>query len=80
MSCSSRCWAVDPPLIPLSAMSVLLNRSNLNRVLIRFLTWLLASFLWSAIISETRSTNTVHSGPIPPEVVKTRGTKDPFSD
>ena len=25
MSCSSKCWAVDLPLIPLSAMSVLLN-------------------------------------------------------
>ena len=26
MSFSSRCWAVDLPLIPLSAMTVLLNR------------------------------------------------------
>ena len=41
--------------------------------------WLLASFLYSAIISETQSKNTVRSGPIPQEVVKTSGWRKIFS-
>ena len=69
------------PFLPLCQLyNVLLKTENLNPVLMLLITFAYLSLLLSVICSANRLKKDVHSGPVPPDVVKINGMKVPFSD
>ena len=63
------------PLSPLIPINVLLSIENLNPVLKWLITVAYLSLLLLVICSANLLKKNVHSGPIPPDVVKIRGVK-----
>ena len=81
-SMSVRSWrwtSLRLPRNPRIAARVLLKRANLSFVLMYFMTDAYGSLRFSAIFSASLFFTLLHSGAIPPVVVKTRGLNEDFS-
>jgi len=81
-SMSVRSWrwtSLRLPQNPCIAMRVLLKRANLSFVLMYFITDAYSYLRFPAIFSASLLFTLLHSGAIPPVVVKTRGLNEDFS-
>ena len=75
------CFLLRLPLSPLMPINVLRKTENLNPVLMLLMTVAYLSLFFSVICSANRLKKDMHSGPIPPDVVKIIiGVKEPFTD